>query len=80
MLKIIEANENSKFLIRDEDFNYQEVEYNVNWIDKNPPVISGAENGKIYTNDPDGFEVTYNPSNANTTGVEVEYKKNESHK
>ena len=34
-----------------------------------------TENGKIYTNDPDGFEVTYNPSNANTTGVEVEYKK-----
>lgn len=49
--KIIEANENSKFLIRDEDFNYQEVEYNVNWIDKNPPVISGAENGKIYNED-----------------------------
>ena len=49
--KIIEANENSKFFIRDEDFNYQEVEYNVNWIDKNSPIIIGAENGKIYNED-----------------------------
>ncbi len=33
------------------------------------------ENGKIYTNDPDGYEVTYNPTIAPNPGVEVEYKK-----
>lgn len=49
--KILEANENSKILIRDEDFNYQEVEYDVNWIDKKPPIITGAENGMIYNSD-----------------------------
>lgn len=48
--KVLSDNENSKLLIKDEDFNYQEVEYNVNWIDKQPPIITGAENGKTYNN------------------------------
>ncbi|MBE5965121.1 MAG: hypothetical protein E7252_09440 [Lachnospira sp.] len=34
-----------------------------------------TENGKIYTNNPDGFEVTYNPDSARTDGVEVEHNK-----
>lgn len=46
--KTIESNEKNKILIRDEDFNYQEVEYHVDWIDKNPPIITGAEQGKTY--------------------------------
>lgn len=46
--KTISENEANSLLIRDEDFNYQTLEYNVNWIDKEPPIISGAENGIIY--------------------------------
>lgn len=46
--KVLSTNENNKLLVRDEDFNYQEVEYNVNWIDKQPPIITGAENGQTY--------------------------------
>lgn len=32
-------------------------------------------NGKILTISPDGYEVTYNPKDANTDGVEIEYGK-----
>lgn len=46
--KTLKENEKNKLLIRDEDFNYQEIEYDVDWIDKIPPVISGAENSNIY--------------------------------
>lgn len=48
LTKTIEENESNTLLIRDEDYNYQEVIYNVNWIDKQPPIITGAEDGKIY--------------------------------
>lgn len=46
--KILKQNEDSKITVRDEDFNYQDIEYKVDWIDNEPPKISGAENGKIY--------------------------------
>ena len=46
--KIVKENENNRITVRDEDFNYQDIEYNVNWIDKEPPEILGAENGKTY--------------------------------
>lgn len=32
-------------------------------------------NGKILTTSPDGYEVSYNPKDANTDGVEIEYGK-----
>ncbi len=37
-------------------------------------VDTKEKDGKIYTTSPDGFEVTYNPENANT-GSEVQYRK-----
>ena len=44
--KILANNENKRLLFRDEDFNYKEIAYNVDWIDKELPIISGAENRK----------------------------------
>ena len=32
-------------------------------------------NGKILTTSPDGYEVSYNPEDANTNGIEIEYGK-----
>ena len=49
--KTVVSNENKKFLIRDEDFNYKEIEYNINWIDKESPTILGVENEGVYNND-----------------------------
>lgn len=46
--KLFTENEANSLLIRDEDYNYQTLDFNVNWIDKVPPVITGAENGKTY--------------------------------
>ena len=49
--KIFTENEANSLLIRDEDFNYQTLDYNVNWIDKISPIISGAEDGNTYNSD-----------------------------
>ena len=48
LFKLLSNNETNQLLIRDDDFNYKEIQYNVNWIDKEPPVITGAEQGKTY--------------------------------
>lgn len=32
-------------------------------------------NGKILTTSPDGYEVTYNPEDVNTNGIQIEYQK-----
>lgn len=50
VIKNLTENESGKILVRDEDFNYQEIEYNVDWIGQ-PPIIKGAEKGKTYTTD-----------------------------
>ena len=46
--KIVTENEQNRITVRDEDFNYKDVLYNVNWIDKEPPQIIGAQNGNVY--------------------------------
>lgn len=48
--KVFSLNENNSILVRDEDFNYQEISYNLDWIDKEPPIIIGADNKKTYNN------------------------------
>lgn len=63
--QVYDVPENGKLSIKDLPLGkYKVTEYDTR-----------TENGKIYTNNPDGFEVTYDPDIARTTGIEVEYKK-----
>lgn len=48
LTKTVSENEKGTIKIRDEDYNYDEIEYEVSWIDKEPPKIIGANNNGIY--------------------------------
>lgn len=42
--------------VRDENYNYQDINYEVSWIDKEKPSIIGAEDGATYNT---GVELSY---------------------
>lgn len=48
LTKTVSENEKGIIKVRDEDYNYDEIEYEVSWIDREVPNIIGAENGKTY--------------------------------
>lgn len=52
VVKTVTQNQTGNILVRDDSFNYQEIEYIVDWIRK-PPIIKGAEDGGIYDKDVD---------------------------
>ena len=51
LTKTVTENESGIIKIRDEDYNYDQIEYEVSWIDKEKPKIIGAENNVVYNND-----------------------------
>lgn len=56
LTKTVTQNEKGKIKVRDEDYNFDEIEYEVSWIDKEVPNIIGAEDGKTYK---EGLKVEY---------------------
>lgn len=48
LTKTVTENEKGIIKVRDEDYNFDEIEYEVSWIDREKPNIIGAEKGKIY--------------------------------
>lgn len=51
LTKTVSENETGIIRVRDEDYNYDNIEYEVSWIDKEPPKIIEVENGKKYNKD-----------------------------
>lgn len=49
LTKTVSENEKGIIKVRDEDYNFEEIEYEVSWIDREKPNIIGVENGKTYS-------------------------------